>query len=153
MQPSEWNRQSQSGGMEILDPSLVEAIRAHAEQYDYADLMQDLQHCWQTVSHKKQISLFQRLFKTQNRSITNGLALGRRWLVWVANGDKMGVAVLSAKLNSVQLTRYKPTLIDDNGVELQANWTDTSRRGMIFMPLAPGMDPRAVLDAAAANAE
>jgi hypothetical protein len=82
------------------------------------------------------------------------MAATARYLVW-AEGDGAADAVAAAQLTQIEMHEYRPTVIEDTGLEVVGFRLGASERGSWFLPLDDGPDGlyfRAELERAIAGA-
>jgi hypothetical protein len=118
-----------------LNTGALRAIKAHLVKYELGDLLSESRLCCQTTSTRKHIGWLERLFKKPDEVMYQAMVITPEWLVWCVAGERYGAAAMSARLVELEVTEYVPTLIDDHGLSVRAQWTDTTKRSQTFLPL------------------
>ena len=138
LRPSDWTRATVECTVSDLNPGALRAMRAHLDNYELGDLLSESTLCCQTTSKRKKTGWLERLFKKPDEVMYQAVVLTPEWLIWCVAGPRYGAAAMSARLAELEVTVYVPTLIEDHGLYVRAQWTDTSKRSQTFLPLGSG---------------
>lgn len=129
---SDWKRTTKEVPIERLQPEMVTAIQRHLEQYNLGSVLSDALMCVQTDSEKAKKGLF-----GSTESVSIGIVVTTRWLVWAIRGTKTQLAVLSAQLRDVVVQDYAQTqfakMIPDMGLHVSGRFTDASENISAFI--------------------
>ena len=138
MLPQEWTRASRRCPFSGLEPALAEALRAYAERHNLGDLAQSPVVCGETTSTKT-TSRFLGLAKS-TEVVKSALVVSPPWIVWAIQKQGETATALGARLQQVEVAAYKPTLIDDHGLEVRGLPSAEGRAGTTFLPLGRDVD-------------
>jgi len=134
---SDWKRTTQATPFENLRPELIQAIKAHIENYNLGSVLSEAVMCIQTDSEKMKKSLF-----GGAELVYTSAVLTPRWIIWATSGTKTQTTVLSAQLRDVTVQDYSQTsfmkLIPDSGINIEGHFTDVSENSSAFIGLDDG---------------
>jgi hypothetical protein len=129
---SDWKRTTKEVPIEGLQPEMVTAIQRHLEQYNLGSVLSDVTMCVQTDSEKVKKGLFR-----SAETVSMGIVVTPRWLVWAISGTKTQIAVLSAQLRDLVVQDYAQTqfakMIPDMGLQVSGRFTDASENISAFI--------------------
>ena len=131
---SDWKRSTREVSFEQLPSDVKAEIQKHIERYNLGDILSETLMCVQTDSGKPKKGLF-----GSAEALRQDVILTPRWLVWVASGTKMSLALLSAYLKDIVVRDYAATsfgkMIPDSGVQVSGKFTDMSENASAFIGL------------------
>jgi hypothetical protein len=131
---SDWKRTTREVHFESMRPELMQAIKAHIEQYNLGAVLSDALICVQTDSEKTKKSLF-----GGTEIVYTGAVLTPHWIFSATSGTKTKAAVLSAQLHDVTVQDYAQTsfakMIPDSGINIEGRFTDVSENISAFIGL------------------
>jgi hypothetical protein len=134
---SDYTRATRECAPAQLQPELLSAIRAYAQQHDLGDVEGAALLCCETRSEKKKKGLFGGLGGGDPDPYhTSALIVTPAWIVWARGGPKRGVVVASARLREARLSAFDSKLIPDSGLEVQSPQPGTPEPVSAFVPLA-----------------
>ena len=129
---SDWKRTTREVPFEGLQPEMKTAIQRHLEQYNLGSVLSDALMCVQTDSEKVKKGLF-----GGAETVSMGIVVTPRWLVWAIRGTKTQLAVLSTQLRDVVVQDYAQTqfakMIPDMGLQVSGRFTDASENISAFV--------------------
>ena len=129
---SDWKRTTREVPFEGLQLEMKTAIQRHLEQYNLGAVLSDALMCVQTDSEKVKKGLF-----GSAETVSMGIVVTPRWLVWAIRGTKTQLAVLSAQLRDVVVQDYAQTqfakMIPDTGLQVSGRFTDASENISAFI--------------------
>jgi hypothetical protein len=128
----EWHRSTTRCGWDALPSG---ALASYAERHGIADLADGVVVCVQTLSEPVK----RRRFGKGAASKCTVIAATARYLVW-ASGDSAADAVAAARLSQIETHEYRPTVIDDTGLEVVGFRLGASERESWFLPLDDSRD-------------
>ena len=133
----DYQRSTRACTPETLTPALADAIRAHVEQYQLGELGAPGVACWETVSTKKKKGLF----GGKPEVILTGIVLAPPMLIWAAGKENTRPAVLSARLQDLQVQDYEKSsyykLVEDTGLNINGLRTASAEAGSAVIGLGP----------------
>ncbi len=142
---SDWKRTTKEVPIEGLPPEMVTAIQRHLEQYNLGSVLSDAAMCVQTDSEKVKKGLF-----GSAETVSMGIVVTPRWLVWAIRGTKTPLAVLSAQLRDVVVQDYAQTqfakMIPDTGIQVSGRFTAASENLSAFIGLDDGAAGRKFME-------
>ncbi len=129
---SDWKRTTKQVPFEGLQTEMMTAIQRHLDQYNLGPVLSDALMCVQTDSEKGKKGLF-----GSAETVSMGIVITPRWLVWAIHGTKTQLAVLSAQLRDVVVQDYAQTqfakMIPDTGIHVSGRFTDVSENVSAFI--------------------
>jgi len=133
----DWKRKTKETPLEHLPLEMGSAINQHIERHNLGPILSDVLMCVETDSEKVKKSLF-----GGAEMVQVGAVLTPRWLVWVTQGTKIQLAVLSAQLANITVQDYAQTpfakMIPDSGIEVSGLFTDSNQNTSAFIGLDEG---------------
>jgi hypothetical protein len=127
----EWNRSTARSGWDAFPGA---AVARYMELHRCEDLGDGVLACVVTVSEPAKRRRLGRGAASQRTVI----AVTPRYLVWATADD----AVAAARLTEIEAREYRPTLIEDTGLEIVGFRLGASERESWFLPLDEGADGR-----------
>lgn len=131
---SDWKRTTKEVLFENLRPDMVEAIRKHIERHNLGMILSEPLMCVQVDSETVNKGLFR-----SAETVSMGVVVTLRWLVWALSGTKTPTTVLSAQLRDIVVRDYAQTqfakMIPDTGIEVSGRFTDASENVSAFIGL------------------
>ena len=113
---------------------MVKAIRKHVEGHNLGTILSQVVMCSQADSERVKNGLFGR-----TETVSMGVVVTPRWLVWAISRTKTPTAVLSAQLKDILVRDYAQTeyakMIPDTGIEVSRRFTDASENVSAFIGL------------------
>lgn len=134
MKPKEWTRNSRICSFSQLRPELIRAVMTEAAVYELGRVEANTSFCCETESVATKKRLFG-LPGMNNKLIYTADIVTPNWYIRATNADKGGVYANFYYLKQMEVTSYKPVVIEDTGLEVVALSVGQSRRGMIFVGL------------------
>jgi len=135
---SDWKRTTKEVRFENLPPEMVSAINQYIGQYNLGSILSDTLMCIQTESEKVKKGLFGKA-----ETVSMGVLVTPRWLLWAISEAKAKSAVLSAQLTHVTVQDYAQTpfakMIPDSGIQVNGMITDVSENASAFIGLDEGV--------------
>lgn len=120
-----------------LDPTLRDALRAHAVQHQMGDLENTVLMCCETTSVRKPGGLFG---GTQN-SISAALVTPK-WLIWADSSNRNDAGIGGAELLQIDIHDYASTamfaIAPDMGLNVSGRFTSSQKTGRTFIALDTG---------------
>lgn len=131
---SAWKRSTKEISFEQLPSEMKADIQKLIELYNLGDILSDAHMHIQTDFEKAKKGLFGSV-----EVVHMGAVVTPRWSIWVLNGTKTSIAVLSAVLTHLVVQDYADTsfakMVPDSGIEVSGTFTDTAENASAFLGL------------------
>lgn len=122
-----------------IHPDLAAAFRKHAEFYKMDDLESSALICCETISTRQKKGRF----ANGKETVTTGMLVTSKFLVWTSGEEKGKPVVLSALLRNISVQDFENTgmyrVAPDFGLNISGRYTDVTKQGQTFIGL--GADP------------
>jgi hypothetical protein len=151
----EYNRATRECSFEEFPPEIVAALGKYAAKNELGNLAADALLCAETSSEKINRGFFSKIFGGGSFAVKTCVVVTPARVLWATLDNKNATAVLSARLNDIEIRNYQSTLIEDTGLEFFGSIGDFPERATAFIGLgddAAGEKLRRVLKTAAENA-
>ena len=143
MEKSQYQRETRECSFTDLQPELVSAIKEYVQERELEDVETELLICCETTSVRPErgamAKLKARLLGTFDPAPDHvhhtGIIVTPRLLIWGTSGEKQGTTILSARLSMIEVTDYKPELIDDSGINIFGEIGRFPERASMFIGL------------------
>ena len=133
---SDYIRTTRDCSVNELRPELLQALQNYFQQHAIGNLQSDIALCCETVSRKKNAGKTPSWMDGRpDTTISTGMVLTSKWLIWAMHGDQTGTQIHAASLNEIQVEFYTPLLSKDAGLRIVGfiSEKNTRVRGYIGM--------------------
>jgi len=150
----EYKRTTRECSFDEFPPEIVAAVRKYVEKNELGNIEANILICAETSSEKIKQGFFSKIFGG-SFAVKTCVTVTPERVLWATLDNKNATAVLTARLNEVEIKDFQSNLIEDAGLEIFGLLSRFSERATAFIGLgeeAAAQKLRQVLKQAAENA-
>ena len=141
--PAMYERTTRESDWDRINPAIRQAIEAHIEKYELGPFTDDVLACIETTSSQYKKGLLGIRSNPVDRDMESVVAalVTPGWFIWGHYGDKTGTAVMTARIDNLEVLPYQHAAIfEDHGIHITGLWTGAVQRSQMFMGMGTESD-------------
>lgn len=131
----EYIRSTRECSFNLFPPEIVAAIRKYVEKNGLGNIESNILMCAETSSEKIKQGFFSKVFGGGNYAVKTCVVVGPERILWATLDNKNATAVLTARVNEIEVKDFQSDLVEDTGLEIFGFISEFSDRATAFIGL------------------